>query len=473
MNSSNFEFLIAGLPEKIRYLEEQGFFRDAIRLINKILTENKGLPSMLKSRLEWEPERIERIRRDYALSRREAFESLKSQIPDLTQEDFEKWMREDFIEYREIEGETKIFNNFLPNLLRDNAEAKERVKQPDKTSEQIRNLVHKHVDSIIENRGTLGNRYIEPVKNRVLMRLKIKPNTVPEGEIIRVWMPFPRKDPLQPEVKLISAMPNNYVLAPENSLQRTIYFEGKAVKGEELEFQVEYEYTAYASYQEINPAEVRPYSRNELCEKYTSEQLPHIAFTPYLRKLSEEIISAESNPYLKAWRIYEWITGNVRYALVPEYSTIECISDYAARNLRGDCGVQALLFITLCRISGVPARWQSGWYLNPIRPSPHDWAQFYVEPYGWLYADLSFGGHEKSVEKYHRFYFGNIDHFRLIANIDVSSQFTPPKTHYRSDNVDNQRGEVEWRGGNVYYDKWNYELKVLAHESITSISSFQ
>ena len=463
--SSSFEFLVAGLPEQVRYLEEKGCFKDAIRLINKILTENKTLPSVLKSILEWEPERIERIKRGYALSWKEAFESLKNQIPDLTQKDFEKWVREGFIECREIEDEVKFFNNFIPNLLRYNREAEKRVRQADKTSEEIKNLLHKHVDTVIEMRKTSGSRYVEPVRNRVLMRMKMKPDAAPEGEVIKVWMPFPRKDPLQPEIKLISATPKNYALAPEDAPQRTIHFEGKAVKGEEFEFRVEYEYVVCGSYQEINSAKVSSYGRNELYEKYTSEQLPHVAFTPYLRKLAEEIVSEETNPYLKARRIYEWITENVRYSLVPEYSTLECISEYAARNLRGDCGVQALLFITLCRIGGIPSRWQSGWYLNPIKPGPHDWAQLYVEPYGWLYADPSIGGHENSTEKYHQFYFGNIDHFRLIANADISSEFTPPKNHYRSDNVDNQRGEVEWKGGNIYYDRWSYDLRVLAHEN--------
>jgi hypothetical protein len=462
----DFEFLVAGLPEKVRYLEGKGCFKDAISLINKILTENKRLPTLLKSRLEWEMERIERIKKDYTLSQKEAFESLKTQIPDITRENFERWMKDGFIEYREIEGETKIFKNFLPNLLRDNEEAKKRIRQQNKTYEEITKLVNKHVDTVIEKGKDSESRYVEPVRNRVLMKLKIKPDAIPEGEILKAWMPLPRKDPLQPEVKLISATPENYVLAPEDSLQRTICFENKAVKGRELEFQVEYEYMVRASYQKVNPAKVRQqYSQKELHEKYTSEQLPHIAFTPYLRKLAKEIVQEEINPYLKAWLTYKWITEHVRYALVPEYSTIDCISDYAARNLRGDCGVQALLFITLCRISEVPARWQSGWYLNPIKPGPHDWTQFYIEPYGWLHVDPSFGGHRKSVEKYHKFYFGNIDHFRLIANIEISSEFTPPKKYYRSDNVDNQRGEVEWKNGNIYYDKWDYELEVLAHES--------
>lgn len=464
---SNFAFLVAGLPERVRYLEQKGLFNDAIRLVNKILTENNRLPTLLKSRLEWETERIERIKKDYTLSQEEAFESLKIPVPDLSQKDFERWMKDGFIECREIEGKTKIFKNFLPNLLRDYEEVNERVRQPDKTPEKITKLVKKHVDTIIEKGKTSESRYLEPVKNKIQMKLKIEPHAIPESEVLRVWMPIPRKDPLQKEVKLISAMPENYVLAPENSFQRTIFFETSFAELEELEFHIEYEYVVYASYQKVDPQEVyQEYTQKEFCRKFTSELLPHVAFTPYLRKLGKDIVRQETNPYLKAWLIYKWITEHVSYALVPEYSTIDCISDYAARNLRGDCGVQALLFITLCRISGVPARWQSGWFLNPIRPSPHDWAQFYIEPYGWLHADLSFGGHMKSVEKYHKFYFGNMDNFRLIANTEISSEFTPPKKHYRSDNVDNQRGEVEWKQGNVYYDKWSYELKVLAHETV-------
>jgi hypothetical protein len=30
----------------------------------------------------------------------------------------------------------------------------------------------------------------------------------------------------------------------------------------------------------------------------------------------------------------------------------------------------------------------------------------------------------------------------------------------RSEPVDFQRGEVEWRGGNLYFDKWDYHMEV-------------
>jgi len=35
-----------------------------------------------------------------------------------------------------------------------------------------------------------------------------------------------------------------------------------------------------------------------------------------------------------------------------------------------------------------------------------------------------------------------------------------PKKHLRSDPVDNQRGEVEWDGGNLYFTDWDYEVTV-------------
>jgi len=34
----------------------------------------------------------------------------------------------------------------------------------------------------------------------------------------------------------------------------------------------------------------------------------------------------------------------------------------------------------------------------------------------------------------------------------------PAKQSFRSDNVDSQRGEVEWSGGNLYYDQWHYDF---------------
>ena len=133
---------------------------------------------------------------------------------------------------------------------------------------------------------------------------------------------------------------------------------------------------------ELDPAKVSE-EQPDFC---LEEQAPHIVFTPYLRELRDELAGDETNPIILARRFYDFVTTKVMYSFMREYFTIECIPEYCAINLKGDCGVQALLFITLCRMSGIPARWQSGLYATEYYTGCHDWAQFYVAPYGWVFC---------------------------------------------------------------------------------------
>ena len=108
--------------------------------------------------------------------------------------------------------------------------------------------------------------------------------------------------------------------------------------------------------------------------------------------------------------------------------------------------MQALLFITLCRCAGIPARWQSGLCAEPNDVGMHDWAMFYVAPYGWMFADPSYGGgaHRAGNEARRLHYFGNLDPYRMVANCEFRAPFDPPKKHWRHDPYDNQAGEIEY-----------------------------
>lgn len=66
------------------------------------------------------------------------------------------------------------------------------------------------------------------------------------------------------------------------------------------------------------------------------EVLPHMAFTPYLENLLEEILEDETNPIKQARKIFDFVTTKVNYSFMREYFTIENISEYAAVNLKGD-----------------------------------------------------------------------------------------------------------------------------------------
>jgi hypothetical protein len=56
------------------------------------------------------------------------------------------------------------------------------------------------------------------------------------------------------------------------------------------------------------------------------------------------------------------------------------------------------------------------------------------------------------------FYLGGLDAYRIAFNSDFSQPLVPAKQYFRSETVDSQRGELEWRGGNLYFDQWDYDF---------------
>jgi hypothetical protein len=47
----------------------------------------------------------------------------------------------------------------------------------------------------------------------------------------------------------------------------------------------------------------------------------------------------------------------------------------------------------------------------------------------------------------------------MIANSDHNQTLTPPKQTMRSDDVDFQRGELEWGQHNIYFEDYSWDLK--------------
>ncbi len=90
----------------------------------------------------------------------------------------------------------------------------------------------------------------------------------------------------------------------------------------------------------------------------------------------------------------------------------------------------------------------------------HDWGEIYFEPYGWLPVDATYGLLDSKDDDMKWFYLGNMENYRLIVNDDYTQPLYPAKIYPRSDTVDFQRGEVEWEGGNLFFDQWDYNYEV-------------
>ena len=126
-----------------------------------------------------------------------------------------------------------------------------------------------------------------------------------------------------------------------------------------------------------------------------------------IRKTAEEVAGSESNPYIKAWRLFEFVATKMKYNLdspIKNTGAANAIEDIqkAGTDLQqgGTCYDYAALYVSLLRNQGIPARVVSGFKVTPMDISDldkykkidiiynlHSWVEFYLEPYGWLFAD--------------------------------------------------------------------------------------
>ena len=441
----------------------QGNFAQAQILIEGKLAE-KDLPEIEKYELRFQIDVMDRIRKDFKRTREEVTTSLKKYYPELSDELFTNWEKDNSLEMKLIDGEKRYFNNAVPNLFRINKEAKKQKEKVDGVKiDPLETFLKDYIPKVYEATSSSSERIVLPVKMKIKYSLTVKPNAVPDGEIIRCWLPYPKETNLrQTEIQLLRVSKNEYTIADDKNLQRTLYLEETAKKDQPTKFEMELTYTSKAEFVNLFESKM-PITfdqTKDVFDEFTKEEFPHIIFTERIKNLSKQIIGDEKKPLQILKKVFTWVDENTPWASAREYSTIPNITEYSLEHKHGDCGIQTLVFMTLCRYNGIPAKWQSGWMMHPPEINLHDWCEIYVDGFGWIPVDQSFGIKNYLDEAQKYFYLGGIDAYRLIVNDAFSKPLYPAKIFPRSETVDFQRGEVEWRGGNLYFDKWNYDMEV-------------
>lgn len=429
------------LPEEIQQYKMAGKLDKAQEAIKRWL--EKPIGAGLKVRLRYEQYILEELPKEFPYTEKETIRLFQEKLPDFSAEDLKHIEKENLAEWIYLNGEKHYIHNLLRNICDKDEEVQERLGIHGTLTEDKKLLLAKVRE--MQDKKTVT----EKIHLRTAIRLKDE--VFQPGMKVKVHLPLPALWYQTSEIEILDYADGKVTIDDERSRYRAVCFEDTLE--ENRTFYVEYQYKVQADYislwEKNSVIPVRKGKDWKLTEEeqqeYLEEQYPHIRFSPYLKTLAEEIVGEEKQPLEIARKIYNYITENVQYSYMKAYSLIPDIPQYCARNLRGDCGVQALLFITLCRICGVPAGWQSGLYANPGYVGPHDWAMFYVEPYGWLYADPSFGGsaHAAGDENRRRFYFGNLDPYRMAANHAFQQEFTVKKKFMPIDPYDNQSGEIE------------------------------
>lgn len=458
--NDTFQYLNVGLPEDILRRKLHGDFTGAIRLIEKRLAQAQ-IPDELRWCLTAEREIILRMPADYPLTRQEALAKLRSHIPDFSEEEFDARVDAGNIGWIYVDGEMHFFNRFFETMCKADPAFALRAGVSAHGVESARkgsteDLRLERMMRIMKEKGSMSNRI------RIRASVRVNDDEFTPGMFVRAHLPIPAACEQQRDITIEAIYPENGIPSPEDALQRTVCWEETMT--ENHEFVVEYSYIHTALYHDtehILPDPVQP----EFC---TEEEAPHILFTPYLRALVARLSEGTENPLEKARRFYDFITLNFKYTFMPAYFSLENIAENCARSFTGDCGVFALLFLTMCRCAGIPAQWQSGLTVEPDFIGGHDWVRFYIAPYGWLYADTSYGtgAVRADNEERRKFYFGNLDPYRMVANNAFQKPFTIDKKHWRADPYDNQLGEIETADRGLRFDEYTRKKEVLLCEEL-------
>ena len=490
-----FSYLDVGLPEAVEKMKLCGELDAAVDCIDQRLACT-NLPENLRYCLLAEREMIRRMPADFPYTRAEAMDIIRAEIPSYTEAEFDAAVACGQIRFIYLHGEMRIFNRFFSSMCKSVPEFRARTKVALNGGESSGrgskgDLRLNRSMRIMKEQGALANRIT------IRATVKVEDTAFKPGMLVRVHVPIAAACEQQSDIRIESMFPENGQIAPEDAEQRTVYWEENMQ--ENHEFSVTYSYVHTAKWHDVetvlhgmpmsqgamqdagsacSEAAQRPSGVPELpClkpealaeyVKDTAELAPHIVFTPYIRALTEACAQGCTTPLEKAKSFYDFITKNFRYTYMPAYFTLDSIAENCARSFTGDCGVFALLFITMCRCAGIPAEWQSGFAAEPEFVGGHDWARFYAEPFGWLFADPSFGvsSNRNENEERRMFYFGNLDPYRMVANRAFQAPFTVDKRYFRTDPYDNQYGEIETEDRGLRYDEYKRKAEIVSFEEL-------
>ena len=475
MGKSIFESMYLPLPSPVQQMKERGNLEEAEAYLQHLLETGECLPEE-RRRFRAELEILRRLPAEYPYTRAEALELVRRYVPNFSEADFDSLLMKGKIFWRYLDGEARFFGRFFDSLCKtDSFFAEAAEKRGHRIPGSDRRLLQESAEKMREQ-GELS------VRITVRAELELEGAVFRDGALVRAYLPLPRVTEEQSDIAL-EEMSAGGQLGAESAAQRVVFWEERL--GENHPFLLSYRFLHTESYRDVYglaermQAEGRAekQSENETtkygAEKRTESGYDSALFPPsaYLRSLAAALTEGVTEPLVKAKCFYDFITKQVRYSFMPSYFCLDRMAERCAMDRVGDCGIQALLFLSLCEAVGIPARWESGLKTEPKFIGAHDWVRFYTPSFGWRAADLSYGGSawKRGDELLHRFYFGNVDPWRMAANARILGETGFPEPEFRADPYDNQVGEMALDGRGLHYEEFRRRKEVRRAEEVPQV----
>jgi len=406
---------------------------------------------------------MRRYQSEYPFTEKDIAERLERKGIECTVEQMRQWEHSGQLECMLIDGKKRYFKNAPYNLvlLNDSLAAVAGVKGLN--DDDLGAFCVEHIRNVLaESASKPPGETVCPRAFMLSYSLKVLPGNVTPGSMVSVWLPFgTRGSERQTDVKLLRSSVEDFEISARECPHQSVFLQKEAGSDGAAEFSIVSKITGKAQY--FGPEQLMQSRFTTIPDTllpYLAERPPHIVFSDRIKELADSLTDDGMLPFEMVKQFYYWIHENIPWARAVEYGLIDNISEYTLDHKHGDCGMQTLLFMTLCRYKGIPARWQSGWMLHPGHVNLHDWCQVWYDGVGWVPVDVSFKLQKSDDQRIREFYISGIDAYRFIVNEDYGRRFCPPKQWPRSEPWDFQRGEAEWKNGNLYFDDWTYNMDV-------------
>jgi transglutaminase-like putative cysteine protease len=286
--------------------------------------------------------------------------------------------------------------------------------------------------------AALGAAFSAPSQTSALVRnfefiyLTRIPASPLDAKTLSIWIPLPQSDPYQTIGSLKIESPFSYAKHrdPEYG-NEYLYLQIPAAQVSSLEeVRVSFQVTRQEHRVELSAHPVSAQSRGVGAPGLQRFLQPdrRVPLQGVIAELAAQETRGIRDPVEKARAIYNYVIATMRYDKSGTgWGNGDAI--WACTAKRGNCTDFHSLFIGMMRAAGIPARFEIGFPLPADQhdgtvPGYHCWAQFYVEPYGWIPVDASEAWKHPDKKDY---FFGAHDDNRLQFTIGRDIRLDPPQ----------------------------------------------
>ena len=256
------------------------------------------------------------------------------------------------------------------------------------------------------------------------------PQIPANAKTVRLWIPLPRPDRYQSISDLKIQSPVKFTERREPVYgNKYLYLEATPAQLRQP-FELEIEFRAARREHRVSltarPATTRKEDPATLARWLEPDRL--VPTSGLIAALAQQATQGATTPLEKARAIYEYVVSTMRYDKSGTgWGRGDAI--FACTAKRGNCTDFHSLFIGMLRSVGIPARFEMGFPLPEDKlqgdiPGYHCWAEFYVEPYGWIPVDASEAW--KNPAK-HDYFFGAHDVNRVLFTFGRDIRLVPPE----------------------------------------------